>query len=393
MEKYDVIVIGAGPAGSAAAFTAAKAGFNVALVDKASFPRDKLCGGGVTGRSRRYLRDIFNNDIAQDSYISRTDIIFSLQGREMGRLHNAPPLHLTMRRDFDATLCGWALMAGAHNFTGQAIQAIDTDTNTITLRSGALLSGRVLIGADGVNSQVARGLFGQAFDRATIGFGLEIEASTEEMTPQDQPLRIDFEALRWGYGWVFPKRHSTTIGVGGLLSKNPDMKTGMHAFLTQCGADFDEKRLKGHFIPFGDYRKRPGRGSVLLCGDAAGLVDPITGEGIAYAMQSGQFAAQSAAEALAAQAPNSAMTRYQKKLKPIHASLRWAGLIRNLIFSPAFHSYFEQALKRSGSMRWRFMQLLAGEQKYGQIFAGVIRRLPAVVLRSVLRRKPTDQKG
>lgn len=383
MQEFDVIVIGAGPAGSAAAFTAASLGMKTAIVDKSRFPRDKLCGGGITGRSRRLLRDIFERDLDQDSYITRTEVAFSLKGREVGRLHDAPPFHLTMRREFDATLLGWAIEAGAVEFLGASAKQIDTGTNRVTLSNDTALAGKILIGADGVNSQVARDLFGRAFDQQTIGFGLETEVPISALDPKTQPLRIDFDAVEWGYGWVFPKRRSTTVGVGGIHSKNPEMKPAMRAFLDQSGANPDELRTKGHFIPFGDFRKIPGKGAVLLCGDAAGLVDPITGEGIAYAMQSGHFAAQSAAEAIRDNAPHSALRRYQRKLKPIHTALNWANLIRRVIFSAAFRGYFEQSLKRSGTLRWQFMQLLAGEQEYGQIVFGLTRRLPALMWRGL----------
>ena len=118
----------------------------------------------------------------------------------------------------------------------------------------------------------------------------------------DRPLRIDFGAAHWGYGWDFPKSGSSTIGIGGVLSRNEDMKGAMAAYLDLLGQD-PTQPVKGHHLPFGDFRRRPGRGAVLLAGDAAGLVDPITGEGIAYALKSGQLAAQAAVQALAEDAP------------------------------------------------------------------------------------------
>lgn len=386
MQSFDVLVIGAGPAGSAAAFTAARAGLRTALVDKAAFPRNKLCGGGITGRSRRYMQEIFGQDLPAGSFETRSDITFAVEGRQAGVLKDAPPVYLTMRRDFDNSLFRWALAAGAEDFSGCAIKHIDSDSRQITLKDGRLLAGQVLIGADGVNSQVAKALFGRAFDPNTIGFGLEIEASPKEMDPAQQPLLIDFSAAQGGYGWIFPKTHSTTIGIGGPKAMNPDIKRAMAMFATQCHADDDPKRFKGHFIPFGDYRKRPARGAVLLCGDAAGLVDPVTGEGIAYAMHSGQMAALSAAQALQAKRPKTAAALYQRKLKPIHRSLQWANLIRRLIYSQAFYGYFEKGLKRSGTLRWRFMALLAGDEEYGQIILGVLRRLPAVGWQALTRR-------
>ena len=113
-----------------------------------------------------------------------------------------------------------------------------------------------------------------------------------------------------------------------LLAANTDMKAVMGDYLEKLGQPCPESAYKGHFIPFGDFRKTPGQGAVLLAGDAAGLVDPITGEGIAFAMKSGQLAALAAAQSLAAGQPENAFAIYRKALKPLHRSLHWANRLR-----------------------------------------------------------------
>ena len=283
MQAFDIIVIGAGPAGSAAATWAAKAGACVALVDKARFPRTKLCGGLFTERSRAYYREIFDREFDLTDVVSRDEIEFWHQGECLAKLNDIPPLHLTMRLDLDNRLYVHALKAGVQDFTGRPVASM-TDTS-VTFRDGECLETRILIGADGVNSVTARHLFGAAFDKQKIGFGLEIEAPGKDGSEQPNPLRIDFAAAIWGYGWSFPKTGSTTIGVGGLLDLNPDMKDHFSTYLSRLGLDPEQQKFKGHYLPFGDFRETPGRKNVLLAGDAAGLVDPITGEGIAFAMK------------------------------------------------------------------------------------------------------------
>ena len=377
-DSFDILVIGAGPAGSAAACWAAKQGARVGLIDKARFPRNKLCGGLFTGRSRTYYREIFGQDFDPSKAVTRDEISFFHDGTCLATLTNVPPFNLTMRVDLDATLYQHAIDAGAVDLTGQPIAQLAD--NTITFRDGRWVTARVLIGADGVNSITARHLFGAPFDKNTIGFGLEIEASTTEQSPEDQPLRIDFAAATWGYGWSFPKQGSTTVGVGGLLQPNPDMKGHFAAYLDTLNLDPDRTRYKGHYLPFGDFRPIPGRGHILLAGDAAGLVDPITGEGIAFAMKSGQLAAQAACDALSEDAPETALPRYQRSLKDIHRNLKIARNLRRIIFAPRWQTAFTNTFRRSGTVRMQYMQLLAGEVEYPALAGAVLRRLPRYIV-------------
>lgn len=378
MPDFDIIVIGAGPAGSAAATWAAKGGARVALLDKSSFPRNKLCGGLFTERSRAYYREIFGQDYDLSRAVTRSEITLCHKGETLATLTDVPPMHLTMRLDLDNTLYGHARAAGVADFTGQSIAQL-TD-NTVTFKDGQTLTGAILIGADGVNSIVAKHLFGTPFDTQTIGFGLEIEVPAATQNPADLPLRVDFGAAHWGYGWSFPKQGSTTVGVGGIRSENPDMKAHMRRYVEILGFDPDAIKVKGHHLPFGDFRKTPGHANVLLAGDAAGLVDPITGEGIAFAMKSGQLAAQAALDALAANASETALVRHQKGLREMHKNLRIARALRGIIFAPRWQSTFTKTFRRSGTVRVMYMRLLAGEIEYPELARSVLARLPRYVL-------------
>ncbi|MGY9049599.1 MAG: NAD(P)/FAD-dependent oxidoreductase, partial [Rhodobacterales bacterium] len=134
MADFDLLVLGAGPAGSAAAITATRAGLRVALIDKHRFPRNKLCGGGFTGRSMRYFQEIFGTDLPYDGMLRRDAVSFCAFGQEVGHFTNVPPLHMTMRWDLDHALLRAAVAAGATDLTGQPVSAIDTLTPSVTLR-------------------------------------------------------------------------------------------------------------------------------------------------------------------------------------------------------------------------------------------------------------------
>ncbi|APX89125.1 hypothetical protein BV394_04845 [Brevirhabdus pacifica] len=393
---FDVVVVGGGPAGSAAARRAAALGLRTALIDRADFPRDKLCGGLVTGRSRTALARIFDLRVEAEPTLflpSRT-IRFMAGGTTLRRMDDAPAMWLTMRRAFDARLVELARQAGAEVLTNAAVTEVRPDDRAIVLRDGRCLRYRVLIGADGVNSTVARALFGRAFDPATIGFGLEAElslpAGTAPETLPTQEVVLDLDAADWGYGWIFPKAHGVTLGVGGLHAHNPDMRDRMLAQLSlrDPAGDPAARTIKGAYLPFGDFRKLPGRGCVLLAGDAAGLVDPITGEGIAHALDSGSLAAEAAAAALSGTRPDPdrALVLYRRSLRPLQSELRQSRFWRRMIFSRAMRPVFKASIARGSSMPARFLALLAGELDYGDLRRDLILRTPRSLLRAVMAR-------
>ncbi len=317
---FDLVVSGAGPAGAAAAAEARALGLTVALVDRAAFPRDKLCGGGVTGRARAAIEAVFGGFPAVPC-VETARVRFTAQGRVIGEVDGAAtgaaPFAMIMRADLDAALRQVALDRGAVPVTGKAA----AQGTALVLAGGERVAGRVLIGADGVHSAVARALHGRAFDPARIGFALE----AERPGVPEGVAELDFGALRWGYGWAFPKAGGTTLGIGGRAGLNPDMRKDFDHWLAGRGAG--GLKVKGHHLPFGDPRDPPGRGAVLLAGDAAGLVDPITGEGIALAVESGRLAARAAAAALAAGRPEAAFGHYAATIRPLLADLPAPALL------------------------------------------------------------------
>lgn len=367
----DVLVIGAGPAGSSAALRARQLGLSVAVIDKARFPRDKLCGGGITGRCRRHLDDVFA-PLPPAIWQESGKVQLFAGGRTIADLPDIPPIAYTMRSDLDAALLAQAIAAGALDFTGRRIDRLDPDTGTLCLASGEWMQGRVIIGADGVNSFVARTLHGRAYDPAFIGFALEVEVPLPAggVTPY-----LDMTAADWGYAWGFPKKDSLTLGIGGWQSRNGDLKAKFEAWLRMRGYDPATLRIKGHHLPFGDPRPAPGRGAVLLAGDAAGFVDPITGEGIAWAVKSGALAAEAAAEALRRGRPDAALDCYRRLVGPVQAEIASARRFARIIYHPRLQGRFLWALSRSERVQRRFFDLLAGKRDYADLGLGSMARM------------------
>lgn len=351
-ERYDAVVVGGGPAGSAAAYTLAAAGKKVCLIDKSEFPRDKLCGGGLTYRSKRAFEQVFKRQWKRGLINSSQDVSFFSKGRFLASYKVGANIYFTMRLSFDHYLVGLAREAGAALKLGDAVSAIDLARNTITLRSGAEIGFGYLIGADGVNSAVAKALFGRSFDPDTVAFALEAEVPRDRLPKQGDRVEIDFSAARWGYGWVFPKPDTLTIGIGGLHRLNPDLRGSLDEYFRRKGLDTKEFKVKGQYLPGGGYRIIPGRANVLLCGDAAGAVDPISGEGIPFALQTGRDAGRAVATALSQPAGPGALEIYRADYKDVVALLRRGKFWRWFVYPRVVERIFAWAFRCEPFRKW-----------------------------------------
>lgn len=330
--KYDAVVIGGGPAGSAAAYTLADGGQSVCLIDKSKFPRDKLCGGGLTFRSKRAFERVFGRRWKSSLFISSRHVAFFSKGSFLASLKANVPIYFTSRVSFDHYLLTLAEEAGATLELGDAVREIDLEDRSVVLRSGRQIRYEFLIGADGVNSIVAKTLFGQSFDPKTIAFALEAEVPRDKLPHQGNLVEIDFSAARWGYGWVFPKKDSFTVGVGGIHRLNPNLRIQLDRYFRLKGLDTKAFKVKGQYLPGGDFLTVPGRSNILLCGDAAGAVDPISGEGIPFAIETGGAAGKAVAAVLSHAADRSALAIYCDDYKAVLAPVRWGRFWRCFVY-------------------------------------------------------------
>lgn len=373
VKSYDVVVIGGGPAGSSAARRARALGLTAAVVDKAVFPRPKLCGALLSGRGHKALKAVFGMEPDHAHFLYSRKVAFKWDGQHLARFQAPYDLTYTYRDDFDHRLLKEAIAAGADDYQGVRVESIDEGAGKLALSTGETLHFGVLIGADGAASPVARHLFGKAFDDSKIGFAFEIEAPGG--CEDEDVMAIDFRIVDWGYGWDFPKKDSRTIGLGAIKGVDQDLKARMSRFLKQRKIDPETVKFKGAHLPFGDYKKVPGKGNVLLVGDAAGFVDPLTGEGLAYAMESGAEAAEAAAVALKAGNPQGALTEYHGRVKYVQGELDKANKLRQYAFSTKLAGLFREKLASSQTMRQAFFDLLEGEATYADIEKRVSKQL------------------
>jgi geranylgeranyl reductase family protein len=288
--SYDAIVVGAGPAGSLAAYRLASAGATVLLLDRARFPRDKPCGGGVTIRALNELP--FAIDPVVEGVVDRFEL--RLRHRHsFSRRAPAPLALMTQRRRLDAYLVERAVAAGAEFRDGVRVSRVAQG------EVGAD-SARVVIGADGANGVTARSL-GLATDREH-GVALEGNLANGVVDSERYARRLvlEFGTVPGGYGWVFPKGDHVNLGVGGWEDEGPRLREHLARLCAVHGVDPAAlTEVRGHRLPL----RRPGsalaEGRVALVGDAAGLVDPLSGDGMYEAFLSANLAARHALELLA----------------------------------------------------------------------------------------------
>ncbi|MEM7103011.1 MAG: geranylgeranyl reductase family protein [Bacteroidota bacterium] len=293
MWDYDVIIVGAGPAGCGAAYDLCEKGFSVLLLDRSEFPRHKPCAGGLTIKSLRTLRYTVKPVIRNIC----TDIRISDKQNPYRTFQcQTPIVAMTVREEFDKYCLEKTVDKGANFELIKSIKAISqgekevvvaTDKNTFTAR--------YLIGADGANSTV-RKLSG-AF--AKVKKGLAIEGLIENASFPTSTMELTFAELKMGYGWVFPKHDHLNVG---LYTNDPQSdkinKKALQAYVEPRFGNVEIKHITGHYVGLGGGKELPGSGRILLCGDAAGYVDPIIGEGIYYAIKSGQLAAAAIAKTI-----------------------------------------------------------------------------------------------
>ncbi len=381
--QCDVIVVGGGPSGSAAAMQLAGAGLSVVLLDKARFPRDKLCGGLISERSAKLIDRIFGNAVVPAYEYVSTGARFFFDGEPVTRIIDHKTMRLTMRRQFDHSLIEAVRATGVDVREDTAVTAVAPDRRSVMLTGGAILKADFIIGADGAASRVRKSVLPQAMDTRGFATGIEIEVPRLNIRRECTEPEIHLGCVRWGYGWVFPKRETLTVGIAGLAHKNDDLRGACRAFLQKVLGFVPDQKLSGYPIPFGNYLKQPGAGNVLLVGDAAGFAEPITGEGIAFAMQSATYAADAVLTAHRTAKPEAAAKIYADHCKPLIQLFDDACLFRYLTFSKATEPYFVKLLRSSNSAARRYLDIVAADADYRDylryLAKSVVLRFPQLV--------------
>jgi geranylgeranyl reductase family protein len=261
----------------------ASAGASVLLIDKAKFPRDKPCGGGVTGRAARLLP--FSIEPVVEDVADRLECGLRYRHR-FTRRARAPLAYMTQRKRLDHFLLQKAAEAGAEVREGDTADARDLDA-------------RIVIGADGCNGTSAKqlGLADQ------VVHGVALEANYPYDARYAGAMVLEIAVIRGGYGWIFAKGDHINVGVGGNGEEGPKLRAELRRMCEAYGIDPDSaQNTRGYRLPMRLTPTRLARGTTAVIGDAAGLVDPLSGDGMYEAFLSAQLVADAALDVLAGRA-------------------------------------------------------------------------------------------
>ena len=299
--QYDVIIVGAGPAGSTAARESALRGLSVLMVDKAEFPRDKPCGGAVTAR----CADLFDLDLTPVIERTISGAEFTWRHRwALSRSSSSAITYMTQRRNLDTFLAEQAVDAGVDFRQREELRSVERSADHVTVRAGGhSYRGRALVAADGANGTTAK----MAGIQRDFQHNIALEGN---ITPQgsfpakwETSIGIDFGSIAGGYGWVFPKRDHLNFGLGGWKHVGPTLRRRLNQLVERYGFNSaDLWGIRGHHLPIRSKGSKLVDGNTLLVGDAAGVIDPFTAEGIYGAVWTGKVAAASVENYLAGRA-------------------------------------------------------------------------------------------
>jgi geranylgeranyl reductase family protein len=395
----DVIVAGAGPAGAVAARTLASAGLSTLLVDRAEFPRNKPCGGGISVRA--LTRFPWLESALADVDVHRISRLH-LEGPEKVSLNLAtddPSVLLIRRVEFDHALVRAAVAAGARIESGFEITQVEATAEDVTLRSrdGRRVSAPFVVAADGVHSVIAKRTGVNArWPRTHLAIDMmeETPVSTLRATRPDVLwVAYAYNGLD-GYAYVFPKTAHVNVGIGCLLSHfDQEVDASPYALqehfvssLTERGVlhgRSDRQCFTPFLIPVGGPLPRAWHGRILFAGDAGGFVNAITAEGIYYAMASGELAGHAVAARHAQGAPNVAGLAYERAWRTeFGAELADAVLIQRHAF--ASHARVREAIAGVASMRGvsdAILQYFQGKLSYRSLRRRLLLRFPLTLWR------------
>ena len=361
--NYEIIIIGSGPAGTSLAYDLASTGVSTLIIEKEKFPRYKCCGGGVTFKAAKLLapeiHEVFESTVQGVRIAFPGDPIFV-------RTSEQPLVYMVMRNKFDQALLRQAKTAGAVVVQGNPVEKIDLKEDGVEVVAGQnTYRSRFVIGADGVNSITAKALGIKNTRSRIIAIESEIKVPVKELARWESQLLLELGRVSGGYAWVFPKADHLSIGIGCLEHTVLNLKRLFFDFIASLGLEsYTIERFGSAFIPVCNEGKAVCKGRAALVGDAAGLSDPLTGEGIYNAILSSRLAASVLKNALLIN--QSDLTEYDILVKEeIASEMKVANSFFNsMTRSP--HKFYE--LIQNRDTVWKnCCDLLRGNRMYSDV--------------------------
>lgn len=393
-DHCDVIIVGAGPAGATAARTLALGGARVRLLDRATFPRNKPCGGAISMRALRRF-PYLPGPLARISTRLISRLHLESPGGETVALQSSAPAALMIRRvEFDELLVRLAQEAGVELLEGMEIAQVDRarDAIVLTSRHGTKFSAPLVIAADGANSVVARRLgMNPGWAASAVALDMMDETPFDSLNCAD-PDRL-WVAYGYrkshGYAYVFPKRSHVNVGIGYILEHfrteiaEAPYKLQKRFIASLCregvlSGESERRHFTPALIPVGGPLKRTVQDRVLLVGDAGGFVNGFSAEGIYYGMVSGDLAAK----ALLRGSSHSFERAWRAE---IGAELRDSVLVQRFLFrNPARIDGMVRGARLNLSLAGQVIDYAIGKLGYRAARRRLLARFPLLAVRLIL---------
>lgn len=378
MQSWDAIVVGGGPAGSTAARRLAEGGARTLLLEKHRHPRYKACGGGLPLHTLQAIGLPIDDLI--EGQVSAIEVSHH-GGRRFRKQDRSPFAAMVMRDRLDQRLLQAAAEAGAIVHEGETARRLAEAAPgrpAVVDGAGGVYRAPVVIAADGATGALSRSLGLGSQAPRSAAWELEIEAPPAALERWSGVANVDVSYRPWGYGWVFPKRGRLSVGVVLAPGRGRAIRAWAERYTHRLGLAGAPVRIaRGHPLRYRRGREAVAHGPLLLTGDAAGLADEFTAEGIHYAVRSGELAAEATLSALAAD--GDAAARYTRAIDHrVQPELDAARAISRLYYW-CVTTWPGLALAVSARIDylWRaFFRVMRGESTY----AGELHRIPGLAL-------------
>ena len=378
MIKYDVIVVGGGPAGAVAARECARWGLETVLLEKEFLPRPKICAGAISAAAMNLLDVPIPPEIIE----ARCSIFHGFYGGRQITIELEQDFLVLVSRDvFDLWLVSLAQVAGAEVRQGQKVIDVDPGTDGVTVRtSGRVYTARVVIGADGVHSTVAR-VVRKPFLKKDLAFCVCSEIGrVERDLPWQEGVEVYYGLTPVGYRWIFPKRNRISTGLGVWPSCTKSVRAAFLEFLQEKGLAVDGRIRGGHILLGGISRPAVSDG-IILAGDAAGFADPFTGEGIRLCFRP---ACSRGGSLLAGSVPPNRQNLGVYERNCYHS---FGADLKAALFISRLFQYFPRILLgmffNSREPFAESLQILKGYRDYRQLYRWLLWHTPGLLRRSI----------
>jgi geranylgeranyl reductase family protein len=353
----DVVIIGGGPAGITAGVILQKQGYRTCIIDQKKFPREKLCAGVITTKAFRLIKQIYKEIDFGDLEINYINKICLFYKKEIiGRYVVKNRYAVINRAEFDYALLKYYRKVGGLVLDGQVNYQILYNENKIKLHDGKIIRYRCLIGADGFNSRVRH--YVQHKWRASI-------LCFEKFVPNDlneDTIKIYFGDMLGGYCWRIPCQTRVGIGLGEFYVRGIKRNVKKYAPFFEKQGVCDLNDLKGAFVSCGFYVKKPVKKNVLLVGDAAGLGDAMSGEGIFFAIESGK---QAALAVIDFWENGISLSKYMIRIRRIHKKIKEQNKYNKMLYIPGFQKMCMKYMRNNPCFVKRIMDEAISSYKSG----------------------------